>query len=226
VLEAARIHTIPNGIDTERFSPNPACGRGVREKLGWHGAKIIVSASRLHRQKGVHLGLDAFSLLEKRQGDVRFLIVGDGPERNALEVQAEKLGLAHKVHFTGAVSRDQLPQYLQAADAMLFTTTRVEGLPLNVLEALAVGLPAVVSEHLFQSDLLAESPHIFRVKQADARVVAEGMKRALQRAALGGAELPCEYSLKKCADTYLELFERIFEQNTGMKRVIASGRNA
>lgn len=225
-LAAERVHTIPNGIDTERFSPNPVCGRVVREKLGWQGAKVVVSASRLHRQKGVHHGLDAFSLLEKMQGDVRYLIVGDGPERTALEVQAEKLGLTHKVHFTGAVSRDELPQYLQAADAMLFTTTRVEGLPLNVLEALAVGLPAVVSKHLFQNDALAESSHIFRVKQSEAASVAEGLVSALRIAELSISALPREYSLAECANSYLELFERISEQKSAVNGTSSLDRNA
>jgi len=221
-LDSKLVHVIPNGIDSEHFRPDAASGQKLRESMGWRGVKVIVSASRLHRQKGVHLGLDAFSLLEKMQEDVRFLIVGDGPERHALEAHAEKLGLAHKVHFTGAISRDQLPQYLQAADVMLFTTTRVEGLPMNVLEALAVGLPAVVSEHLFQNDSLAENSNIFRVEQASAVAVAHAMERALKQSMSKESALPHEYSLAKCATTYLELFNKISTRNAVMSKADSS----
>jgi glycosyltransferase involved in cell wall biosynthesis len=211
------VHVIPNGIDTEHFKPDTARGRRLRESLGWCNARIVVSSSRLHRQKGVHLGLEAFAQLEKKRNEVRYLIVGGGPELAALQEQAKELGIDHKVHFVGAVSRDQLPSYLQAADTMLFTTTRVEGLPLNVLEALAVGIPAVVSKHLFRDDSLSNSPCIHRVDQRDPGAVADALELALEVPCSTQCALPREYSLAECARTYLDLFEKISEQKAVSK---------
>jgi glycosyltransferase involved in cell wall biosynthesis len=208
VLDGKHVHVIRNGIDTATFRPNADAGRRIRNQLGWDDRLgVIISASRLHRQKGLAYGLEGFALLTKGRTDLRYLIVGDGPELGALRDKAVSLGIDSYVHFTGGVARSEIPAYLNAADAMLFTTTRIEGEPMNVLEALASGLPAVVSRHLYRTG--APSDQIIPVKPNSPSEVATALQQALALSSSGESKLPAEYSADSCIAQYLALFHNL-----------------
>lgn len=200
-LPADRIRLIRNGIDASAFARDPAVRERMRRNLGLgEGERLVVSASRLHRQKGVDLGLRAFARLAGEDPAVRYLIVGDGPERGELEALSRALGVMDRVIFAGAIAREQLPEWLQAGDAFLFTTTCTEGLPLNILEALAVGLPAVVSDSL--QSVIEISPAVQGVNPSDTVAVAEALRRALAIGPQPGGLLPEPYTLDHCARQY------------------------
>ncbi|MGH9021823.1 MAG: glycosyltransferase family 4 protein, partial [Acidimicrobiia bacterium] len=101
-LPTDRIRLIRNGIDTTAFARDPALRERMRQTLGLReGERLVVSASRLHRQKGVDLGLRAFARLAGEDPAVRYLIVGDGPERGGLEALSRAFGIANRVTFAG-----------------------------------------------------------------------------------------------------------------------------
>ncbi|WP_322094617.1 glycosyltransferase family 4 protein [Paraburkholderia bannensis] len=207
-VSPCKCQLIPNGIDTDVFKPDAEQRALLRASLHWgDDTRIIVSASRLHKQKGIDLGLVAFAGLAQKLESARYLIVGDGPERANLEALAQRLGVGQKVHFAGGVPREELPGFLQGADVMLFTTTHVEGLPLNVLESLAIGLPCVVSSHLLKDMELG--PWLTRVSPTDELAVSEALKRTLTIETSVVSRLPERYSLKRCAESYIDLFARL-----------------
>jgi glycosyltransferase involved in cell wall biosynthesis len=209
-LDHRHVHLIQNGINTEQFRPDAGARARARSELGWDGdSEIVISVSRLHRQKGVHLGLHALATLMRQRPRVRYLIVGDGPEQDALKASAKNLGIEGRVKFSGGVSRGAVPIYLNAADVFLFTTTRVEGAPLNLLEAMAVGLPVVASRHLYQGD--PESYAQF-VDPHDAVAVAAALHRALDVKPPGTSLLPSRLSLDTSVNTYLRLFDDLIAQ--------------
>jgi glycosyltransferase involved in cell wall biosynthesis len=202
------LRTIPNGIDTSLFQPDERTRRQERAALQIDPAvRVAVSVSRLHKQKGVDLSLEAVAKLMDGNADVRYFIAGDGPERASLETLAASLGIADRVTFVGALTRERLAALLCACDVMLFTSTRIEGLPLNVLEALACGIPAVLSEHLYDEEIFGAT--VVPVPPADTSKVAAGLARALQFDLSPGSRLPRGFSLQECARAYLELFEEI-----------------
>lgn len=206
VLRRTLIRSIPNGIDCAVFRPDATSRLHERARLGIDlNAKVVVSASRLHVQKGVGFSLAAFAVLATRHPDVRYLIVGDGPERSALANQAASLGIAGQVMFAGAIPRERLASLLTACDVMLFTSTRVEGLALNVLEALACGIPAVMSDHLYDARIFG--PTVLPVSPADAAMVAAALERAWLMKSGESSRLPEAFSLTACARAYLNLFE-------------------
>jgi len=180
VLPENRIIMIPNGVDTELFKPDSGEKEKIRSQLSIpQNVKVLVWASRLHRQKGAHLALEALARLNR--DDVWFLVIGDGPEKKKLQQQADELGILDHVIFTGEVPHDCLPSFLSAGDTFIFTTIRDEvGLPLNLLEAMALDLPCVISKHLSRSiDSIEDVKGIYFSVPTNTTDVTQGISEAL-----------------------------------------------
>ncbi len=206
VVSKASLVSIANGIDADLFRPDEDARSVERSVLGiTSDERVVVSASRLHKQKGVALGLAAFAVLAKTRSDLRYVIAGDGPERKSLNIYANSLGIADRVQFLGAISRERLASILCACDVMVFTSTHTEGLALNVLEALACGIPVVISRHLFGQAEFRRS--VLPVSPEDPGAVADAMSQALNMPRSVVSLLPQGYSLKECSRAYLNLFQ-------------------
>jgi glycosyltransferase involved in cell wall biosynthesis len=148
------IRLTPFGVDTDLFRPRPGGPRASGLVLG--------TARTLRRTYGLDLLLEAFALLEKaggsdesRETGAGFLgsplpsplslwIAGDGPERAALERQAERLGIAERVQFLGALSHEQMPAFMWGLD-LFVNPSRAESFGVAALEAAASGLPVVAT---------------------------------------------------------------------------------
>jgi glycosyltransferase involved in cell wall biosynthesis len=138
--DPTRLHVIPNGVDTERFAPNPTERVAVRRELGLpEDAWIVGTVGRLSPEKNQALLVDAMSsLLEERRW---LVIVGDGPERAALEGKVMTCGPGGRFACMLGARKD-VERVLAACDAFALSS-RTEGLPLGLLEAMATGLPVV-----------------------------------------------------------------------------------
>ena len=134
-LDAGKVAVVPQGVDCERFSP-------ARRRPGFFGfedgTKVVLFVGRLSREKGLDTLLGAAALLERR-GDVRFVVVGDGPARTELEAAA-----SDNVSFTGWRDGENLAATFSSADIFLFPSA-TETCGQVVLEAQASGLACVVS---------------------------------------------------------------------------------
>lgn len=144
-LAHVRGHRAPvvyNGIDFGRFQ-KAAPGNRIREELGLvSSAPIVGTIGRLTRQKGYDILLEAMPALVEQHPDVVLIIIGDGPLRRDLEVQAQELGIRHAVHFTGP--RKDIEHLLPGMD-LFVSSSRWEGLPTVVLESVAAGVPTVAT---------------------------------------------------------------------------------
>ena len=107
----------------------------------------FVALGRLCHQKGYDIMLDTFARACESRDDLRLYIIGDGPDRAALEAQAAERGISSKVTFLGNQPNPYC--YMTHMDAFL-STSRYEGQPLNIMEAMAVGLPLYCSKNLEQ----------------------------------------------------------------------------
>ncbi|NJN54987.1 MAG: glycosyltransferase family 4 protein, partial [Anaerolineae bacterium] len=92
---------IPTGIDTKPYLA--ADGRAFRQQLNWGEDTILISVGRMAEEKNWPTLLKAAQTLFARQQGVRLVLLGDGPAKSDLEKQAEKLGIADRVTFTGNV---------------------------------------------------------------------------------------------------------------------------
>jgi glycosyltransferase involved in cell wall biosynthesis len=146
-VHAEKVEVIPNGVDTERFRPLDR--REARKQLNLPEAwRLLLSVGHLSPRKGFQRVLRVLPALVSEFPDLKFLIVG-GPAPvgdNTAEVcrLIEELGLGEHVFLSGPKSPDEVALYLNAADLFVLATD-FEGCPNVVNEALACGVPVVVS---------------------------------------------------------------------------------
>jgi glycosyltransferase involved in cell wall biosynthesis len=172
------IRVIPNGIDTARFQVGDRVA--AREELGLPvGDPLVVCVSRLSHEKGIDLLVDAVAQAE--MAGVIVVVVGDGPERAALEARGDRLGLGARVRFAGRQPHDAVPRWLAAADLVVLSS-RSEGHPNAVVEALACGRPVVATGVGGVPDILTGDDLGIIVAPENAGALATGIRQALSRA--------------------------------------------
>jgi glycosyltransferase involved in cell wall biosynthesis len=131
---------VSNAVEPSRFEIDDATRHAKREEIGLDDSFIIGRIGRLVESKCHDLLLDAAREVCGKQSNVRFILVGDGSSTPKLERIRESYGLTDKVHFLG--KRADVPELLAAIDLYVITS-RWEGLPLALLEAMMAGKPII-----------------------------------------------------------------------------------
>ena len=141
-FDAARVRSIPNGVEVHRFDRLPGRSEARAALQLPIAATIAGCAVRLEPQKGIAHLLDAFALVAPESPELHLAIAGAGSLRGPLETQACSLGLADRVHWLGW--QDDVGHFLAALDLYVLPSLE-EGLPLGVLEAMAAGVPVLAT---------------------------------------------------------------------------------
>lgn len=141
-MDPDRIAVFPWGVDLEHFSPGAS---GVREQLRWHDQLVLISSRPWMELYGIEILIDGFMAAYRSAPQLRLLLLNSGPLETRVKSALENAGLSDAVHFAGTIAQDQLPQYYRAADLYL-SASRSDGSSVSLLEAMACGLPAIVSD--------------------------------------------------------------------------------
>lgn len=175
------IEWIPNGVNTSRFD---VCSDEIKAKLKLElslvaDTRYLLFVGRLDEVKGLIYLVEALGRLEQ-SGELKFvtLLVGDGPERNALLDRVRELGIEDKIVFVGKVGHETVPKYIHACDAFCLPSLN-EGMPNVVLEALACGRPVVASRVGGVPELVDETNGEM-VPSGDSEVLASSIKRVFE----------------------------------------------
>jgi peptidoglycan/xylan/chitin deacetylase (PgdA/CDA1 family) len=139
-----KVHVVYRGIDAERFSLGDRAEARRRLGLAAEG-RVLLWVGRMVPVKGLDVLLEACTLLRARGVEFRLYLVGDGPQRPALEAASAARGLTGMITFAGAVAHDRLPDWYRAADLFVLPS-HSEGVPNVLREALACGTPFVASQ--------------------------------------------------------------------------------
>lgn len=142
-MDPERIAVFPWGVDLDHFSPGrPARLRG---ELGWDTAFVVLSTRAWERAYGVDILVRAFIQAAAGVTDLRLLLLGNGTLEDRLRRQLDQAGLTDRVSFRGQVGYEALPDVYRSADVYL-SASRSDGSSISLLEAMACGLPALVSD--------------------------------------------------------------------------------
>ncbi len=197
------IKVIPNGVDAEVYSP------GDRD---WELPRLLF-VGRVVYQKGIDILLQALGNLKDLPWELT--IVGDGPERAALEALTKALEIRDRVKFAGWLHDDALLDAYRWAN--LFTyASRHEGMPNAVLEAMACGLPVLATRIAGNEELVIHKKTGILVEPEDGQAFKFALHHLLQdaeaRRQLGEAarrRVVGHYPWSRAAGNYVELLERI-----------------
>jgi glycosyltransferase involved in cell wall biosynthesis len=179
-----RVHQ--TGVDADLFRPRDR--QAAKAALGIEGP-LAVSAGALVPVKGHRLALAAIAQVP----EAYWIVVGDGPERGALEQLVREMGVSERVRFLGGRPHEELPALLGAADILLHTAER-EGLANVWVEALACGTPIVVTETGAAHEVV-DRPEAGRVVPRDPAAVAAALRELL-------ANPPGQEEVRKAAERF------------------------
>jgi glycosyltransferase involved in cell wall biosynthesis len=220
-VPASKIDVVPNGIDSERYRPDPGARARLRRELGVEDRFVWLAAGRLEAQKAYPTLLRAFARLG--DGPRTLLVCGQGSLRAELEGLAGALGLGGRVRFLGL--RDDLPALLSAADGFALASD-LEGLPLVLLQASAAGLPVVATDVGGNAEVVADGASGYLSAAGDVAAFASNLARveALPpegRAGLGraGRERVRErFEFDRVIDRWISLYLNLLSQGGGAER--------
>lgn len=184
----ATSHVIPYGVNPQEFRPDPAARRQVRSELGLpNAAPLVVALGRLVHKKGFGVLLEAWPRVLAEHPDALLALVGYGDLRTTLEQQADRLGIAHRVYFTGQLERRRAATYMAAADIFTLPIVRhqgADGLPNVLLEAMGTGRPIVASRVAGVPDVIDDGMHGLLVPDKEPALLASAINRLLGDPAL------------------------------------------
>jgi glycosyltransferase involved in cell wall biosynthesis len=141
----AKIKIIRYGVDTEKFKPEKP-DEELKNKFFTSDDKIIISAKPLRKECDVETLIRAIPSVLKEVPEAKFLIVGDGEEKEKLISLSKSLGISPAIKFIGWISPEDLPKYFNIAKIFVCTSLVETGLASSTAEAMACGIPVVVSD--------------------------------------------------------------------------------
>jgi glycosyltransferase involved in cell wall biosynthesis len=216
---AESIVSIPTGIELTRFVPRgpEADVRGLRARAGVPtDRRVIGIVATLRSWKGHRYLIEAFAALGRE--DVTLLIVGDGPQRAALEGLVAGLRLGDRVVFAGNQA-DVVP-WLQAIDVFALPSYANEGVPQAILQAFACALPVVTTDAGAIGEVARDGDTALVVQKENAADLARGLARALDDASLArtlGANALALVHARHGHPAMLDAMEAVFRAATARR---------
>ena len=205
-----RIVTVFDGIDVEKFSPQPEIKAEMRRQLDLpHNAFVWLAVGRLSAQKDYPTLFAAFVQVAKSAPEALLLVVGDGPLETEFREKISEMGLGYHIRLLGR--RTDVPRIMNAADAYVLSSAW-EGLPNAAAEAMASGLPTVATDCGGIQELVADCGWVVAARNPEAlafTMIEVSQMAAEQLRAMGmrARARVCEsFSLRHCCDDWTALY--------------------
>ncbi len=191
---------IPNGVDTEVFYP---------EKRESDGEFRILFVSRLIERKGLQYIIPQLKQIQNNtEKKVKLIVVGDGPYRENLEKIAEEHGVTDMICFEGQKNKSEIVPYYQNADIFILPSAK-EGMPNVVLEAMACGLPVVMTPCEGSKELVADNGYILAVEDMAMKIteLANSPEECCRLGERSRSRVEEEFSWERVVKAYMEVMK-------------------
>ncbi|MDI3535255.1 MAG: hypothetical protein PWQ82_1620 [Thermosediminibacterales bacterium] len=176
-LPEDKIRIIPNGIEVNTLKDLDI--KFKRSDYASDDEKIIFFIGRLVEEKGVQIALKAMPIVLAENPNVKFVISGDGPRSPALKKLASELGIAHKVIFTGYIDDKVRNSLFNASSAAIFPSL-YEPFGIVALEAMAAGVPVIVSDTGGFKEIVDERENGLKVPPGNPEMLAKAINTILE----------------------------------------------
>ena len=205
-LNIDKIECVYNGVDTNIFVP-------MKKKN--NDEIIFINVGTLYEIKNHELLIEAFSIVHKKNKLTKLVIVGDGVLRQYLEEKINRFGLNDSVILYG--QQNDVKHYLVNSH-IYCCSSKVEGLPISVLEAMACGLPIITTKAGGVVDIVKDNINGF-ITKSSADDIAEKMlmltnnKKLYEEMCKKSRQISLTYDIKKCALGYEEIYAKYLKNN-------------
>ncbi len=205
-----KIHRLPGFVEPDLF--HPMNKERVRQELGLDATKtIFISTLRLSPEKDPLFLIDVFKETIKKGIDANLIILGDGPLKTSLQRKIREEGLEDLVQIKGFVKRERLKFWLSSADIFLFSS-KEEGFPLALIEAMACGLPIITPQIQGISDIVISGKTGYIVTYRKPELFASYIEKALgeyEHLRLNSLKRAQEFTPDKAAKKIWEAFQTL-----------------
>ncbi len=193
-----RIFIFPWGVDLQQFKPG--ADSGLRARLGWQNDFVLISGRAWEPIYGVDVLARAFVIAAQKCSDLRLILLGNGSEAAHLRRIFIEGDVLDRVHLGGYVSQNRLPDFYRAAD-LYISASHSDGSSVSLMEALASGLPSIVSDIPTNREWITPDEHGWHFPDGDAAGLAEKIIYARnQRVILSKMSQSCRRLAEQRAD--------------------------
>ena len=210
-----KIHLVRNGIDLRPFDNASPSLRNISSQAG---SPIVGLVGRLATEKGVDIFLRAAARVLVELPSTKFVVVGDGPDREQLELLIDELQIRENVYMLGR--RDDMPSVYASLDIMV-SASRREGLPIAILEGMASSLPIIATAVGAVPTIVLNGSTGVLIPAEDVETLASEIVKLLsnpaQRQRLGAAAkklIEVEFSAQRMTADYLHVYEHAIATKT------------
>lgn len=212
------ISVIPTGVDLKKFNPNLYSKEDVaalKNSYGIHSYdKVLLYVGRISKEKNISEIIDAMPMYMNQRPNVKFLIIGGGPEMDPLKEQVKASLLSDKIIFTGPKPWDEIGLYYQLGDVFV-SGSKSETQGLTYIEAMAAGLPVVAKKDRCLDDILEEGFNGYSFNDRDELI--QGLEHIFYEEnsipyGINAMNKMRKYSTEEFAKNMEELYEEIMER--------------
>lgn len=212
------ISVIPTGVDLKKFNPKLYKEEDIKVLKDEYGIKaedkVLLYVGRISKEKNIAEIIDAMPEYMKQRPNVKFLVIGGGPEMEQLKEQVKDAGLSSQIIFTGPKPWDEIGLYYQLGDVFV-SASQSETQGLTYIEAMAAGVPVVAKQDKCLDDILEEGYNGYSF------IDKEGLITGLESIFYSDSNIPYginamnkmkKYSTEEFAANMVRLYEEIMER--------------
>jgi glycosyltransferase involved in cell wall biosynthesis len=228
-IKPEKIRVVYNGIDLKRFHPVDDIA-GAKENVGFGREDLVVGVTaHLTRKKGHRSFLQAATLVAGQMPNVKFLLVGEGRERDALEAQVRAAGLAGRVIFSGF--QDDVLPWMAAMDVLVLPTIEKEGFGRVLVEAGAMSKPVISTDIGGMAEVVNNGESGIIVPAGEVNDMADAMLRLLKDEELrlrmgraGRARALARFSVEQMVASTEAVYREVWAERKAMRCALRSSQ--